>query len=298
MVSYKNKSTALNAEGIHPAMQYIEFQKIEGGRFINQIDLREARKVAAIGSNGAAELFGEESPIGKYVNFGNTPFKIIGVFKDKPGGKGNGDIFIPISTAQRLKGINRVDRIMIASKNLSEEENELFIAALEKNIANRHHFSAEDERAIRVRSTFETFSMIMSVLNIIELFIIVVGACTIAAGVVGVGNIMLIVVKERTKEIGIRKALGATPFSIVTMILQESILVTSIAGFIGLAGGVFMLEVVAALIPDSDFFVNPSVDATVALSATFTLIFAGALAGFFPAYKAANINPVVALRDE
>ena len=299
LITYKEKSSSLDLRSVHPEMQYIEFCKMLAGRYVNQNDIVDFRKVAILGSNGVKELFGEEDPIGKYINISKIPFKVVGVFQDKIEQFRSGKVYLPITTAQRVFiGSNRVSQIALATRDMTTEENEAFITSLEKDFANRHRFAEQDERALRVFSSFEMFSMISKTLNIIQIFILCVGIGTILAGIVGVGNIMLIVVKERTKEIGVRKALGATPFSIIALILQESILVTSVAGMLGLAGGIFVLDFLGPIVPESDFFVNPNVNLSVAIYATLLLIILGSLAGLFPAWKAARINPVEALRDE
>jgi putative ABC transport system permease protein len=149
-----------------------------------------------------------------------------------------------------------------------------------------------------VRNNLEQYATFQEIFWLIELFIMFMGGCTLVAGIIGVSNIMMIVVKERTKEIGVRKALGATPSTIVSTILQESVFLTAVAGYLGLVAGVGLLELIAAILPKSDFFSNPSVDLQVALYATGILVLSGALAGFVPAYAAAKVNPIVALRDE
>ena len=165
-------------------------------------------------------------------------------------------------------------------------------------MAARHGFSPDDRQALRIRNNVESFSRITEVFRLIELFVWVISAGTIIAGIVGVSNIMLISVKERTKEIGVRKALGATPQSIVAMIVQEAVFLTAIAGYLGLVAGVGALELLATVLADNEYLSNPSVDLGVAIKATLLLIACGALAGYFPARRAARVSPVVALRAE
>jgi putative ABC transport system permease protein len=165
-------------------------------------------------------------------------------------------------------------------------------------LAKLHTFDIEDNRAINVWNKNEDVRKFKALFAGIRLFIWIIGIGTIIAGIVGVSNIMMIVVKERTKEIGIRKSLGATPWSIVALIMQEAIVITSFAGYIGLVLGVGLLELISKNMPPSEFFRNPEADFSVAVSATILLIIAGAVAGFFPAMKAAAVNPVEALRDE
>jgi len=165
-------------------------------------------------------------------------------------------------------------------------------------MSERHGFDPEDARAVFMSNGVESFQRFMDLMGGIRMFVWVIGVGTLLAGVVGVSNIMMIAVKERTKEIGIRKALGATPFSVMGLVLQEAVLVTAVAGYLGLVAGVALLETMSGGLSKSDFFKNPEVDFGVAVSATVLLVFAGAVAGFFPARRAAAIRPVEALRDE
>jgi putative ABC transport system permease protein len=166
-------------------------------------------------------------------------------------------------------------------------------------LAENHDFDPEDKGAVFVMNQVENFLRFVGMMKGIRIFVWVVGIGTLLAGVVGVSNIMLVAVKERTREIGIRKALGATPASIVSLVLAESVLITAVAGYLGLTAGVAVLELVSgALPPESSFFRNPQVDLGVAFWATVLLVVAGGIAGFFPARRAAAVQPVVALRDE
>ena len=169
---------------------------------------------------------------------------------------------------------------------------------IKNKLSSTHRFDPEDERAINVNNNTERFQKVTSVLDAITAFIWAIGIMTIIAGIVGISNIMTIVVKERTREIGIRKALGATPWSIISLILFESILITGISGYIGLVLGVGLMEGIAAAIPDSEMIRNPTIDIGVAMYATVLLVVAGTVAGFFPARRAANIKPIEALREE
>ncbi len=162
----------------------------------------------------------------------------------------------------------------------------------------RHKFDPEDQRALFMFNSIQNYQQFMDLFAGIRLFIWIIGTGTIIAGIVGVSNIMMIVVKERTKEIGIRKALGATPWTIVSLILQESILITAFAGYIGLVSGVGLLELMSKVLPSHDYFANPEINLNIAIAATVLLVIAGAVAGYVPARKAATVKPVVALRDE
>jgi len=180
----------------------------------------------------------------------------------------------------------------------SVERSQEMVEEIRKDFAQRHHFDPEDQRAIHIWNNVENYKQFMTLFANIRLFIWVIGIGTIIAGIVGVSNIMMIVVKERTKEIGIRKSMGATPGSIISLILQESILITAFAGYLGLVLGVGLLELISNNLPATDYFANPEININVALSATLVLILAGAIAGFVPARKASAVKPVVALRDE
>jgi len=208
-------------------------------------------------------------------------------------------IYLPISTAQRaFGGANRVAQIMVTTGVAPLPETEAMSREIRRRLASRHTFSTDDTRAVFVNNNNEEFDRFVKLMAAIRLFVWMVGIGTILAGVVGVSNIMMITVRERTREIGIRKALGATPFSVVSLILKESILITSVAGYVGLVLGLLVLEAASGFLPDSGFFLHPEVDFAVALQATILLIAAGVVAGFVPARRAASVRPVEALRNE
>lgn len=298
-LSYKNEYGVFDIICCHPDYRFVENLTASKGRFLNKIDVDESRKVTAIGKLVAEALFKEEEPVGKYIQVVGIPFKVIGVFEDPGGYRDLSRIYIPLSTGQMV--FNRQDEIgtlALTIGNASVDRSKEMAVEIKKDLAQRHHFNPEDQRAVSVWNNVENYMQFMTLFANIRLFIWVIGIGTIIAGIVGVSNIMMIVVKERTKEIGIRKALGATPRSVVSLILQESILITSIAGYTGLVLGVAVLELVSKNLPQTDYFSNPEVNINVALGATIILIVAGAIAGFVPARKAAAVKPVVALRDE
>ena len=212
-------------------------------------------------------------------------------------------MYLPITTTQRtFGGGDKISNLfyVLNKKDTYEEalaESTKFSKELNQLLKSKNTVAPDDDGAISVHNSVENAKQFYDLNLYIRLFFWWVGICTIIAGVVGVSNIMLIIVKERTKEIGIRKALGASPMSIIGMILHESIFITSISGFIGLLASLILLELAGPLVK-SEYFQNPEVDFSVALTTLFLLVLAGAIAGFFPAYRAAKIKPIVALRDE
>jgi putative ABC transport system permease protein len=208
-------------------------------------------------------------------------------------------VYIPITTAQRVfSGANVVNQISFTTGTATPEEADQMVGQSKALLANRHTFDPKDNRAINIWNKSEDVRKFTALFAGIRLFIWIIGIGTIIAGIVGVSNIMMIVVKERTKEIGIRKALGATPYSIIGLIMQEAIAITSFAGYIGLVFGVGILELVRKNMPPTNFFKNPEANFSIAISATILLIIAGSIAGLVPAMKAAKVRPVDALRDE
>jgi putative ABC transport system permease protein len=297
-LSYKKEHGSFAVIACLPDDQFLENTTIHEGRFINQIDVDEYRKVCAISTNVKKALFKDENPIGNYINANGIPYKVIGLFTDEAERDMN-RIYIPLSTAQRAYNYaNKTDVIWMVPRDKSLQASNRMLEEIKAMLALRHNFDLNDEKAMEAYNNTEQFKRITDVMDGIRMFVWIIGIFTIIAGIVGVSNIMMIVVKERTKEIGIRKALGATPWSVVSMILMESVYVTAIAGYTGLVLGVGLLELAPQFIPESPFFKNPEVDFTTAINATIVLIIAGSLAGFFPSLNASRIKPIIALRDE
>lgn len=300
LLNYKNEYGTFDIFAISPDYRYVESLEMRDGRFLNKIDMDDYRKVVVLGRLVYEALFkGGEDAVDKYIKVSGVPFKVIGVFNDPGSDRDLLRVYIPISTAQRV--FNMGDFIRSVHFNLEDgtiAESNQVVEEATAQLSARHKFDPEDRRAIFVFNSIENYQKFMNLFAGIRLFIWIIGAGTIISGIVGVSNIMMIVVKERTKEIGIRKALGATPYSIVSLILQESVMITAFAGYIGLVLGVGLLELVSSALPDMDYFANPEINMTVALIATGLLIVAGAIAGYVPAKKAASVKPVIALRDE
>lgn len=303
LTTYQNESGSYRIEGVRGDYQFLENASLVAGRYINQNDTDSYEKVAIIGNQVYLDLFKDKNAIGEYVDITGIKFKVVGIYTDPGGEREETRIFIPLTTAQRV--FNAGDKLRSMAFTLKGNKSykkalaasEAFSAQLEADLKVAHTIAPNDQRAVNVNNSLENMKRFYDLNKMIRLFFWGVGICTIIAGVVGVSNIMLIIVKERTKEIGVRKAIGAQPWSIVGMILHESIFVTAMAGFIGLLFSLFLLQVAGPLI-ETNFISNPSVDFSVAITTVFILIIAGAVAGFFPAYRAANIKPIEALRDE
>ncbi len=303
VLTYGRETGSYEVRGSFPAYQNLENVSLTSGRFIDLNDLENSEKNMVIGQRVKLDLFKNEDPIGKMVQVSGVNFKVVGVYTDPGGEREESRAIIPITTAQKaFGGGNNVDRLYITLKpedsfDASVAASTQFSAELQDFLKSRHTIAPDDNSAININNTLENAKRFFTLMDMIRLFFWGVGICTIIAGVVGVSNIMLIIVKERTREIGIRKALGAQPLSIVGMILHESIFVTAIAGFLGLIFSLALLEFVGPLI-ETQYIYNPTVNFTVAINTVVILVIAGALAGFFPAWRAARIKPITALRDE
>lgn len=293
---YKQKRLSFTTRAVHPGHRYLENTLIDAGRYISEQDLKEVRKVAVIGKIVKQDLFGAEDAIGKEIEIGGIVYTVVGTYSDTGGENEMRIIYIPVTTAQKVyAGTNRLHQLMLTTDDLTLEETKKLEHKIHAAFAVRHDFSLDDRRAVSIFSAAEEYQKFINLFAAIKAFVWFVGLGSIIAGVIGISNIMLIVVKDRTREIGVRKALGATPYSIVSMILQESILITAVAGYLGLLAGVGAISLMESL--EMEFFRNPQVDLGVGLAATLVLVIAGALAGWMPARQAARINPVEAMRS-
>ena len=299
IVSYKNESGSFEISTVSPDYQIIEKVNMVEGRFINEFDMQKNLKVTAISGNVKQLLFKDEPALGKYVSVQGIPFKVVGIWQDDNGRQDEQQkIYLPISTAQKVfLNRDRVGTMAITVGSNSVTESNEMAEEIKVKLAHRLKFDIKDESAMFVWNGVEEFKKFMDLFAAIRMFIWVIGIGTIIAGIVGVSNIMMIAVKERTKEIGIRKSMGATPMSIILLIMQESVLITAVAGYIGLVLGVGLLELISPHI-QTEFFRNPEANLGIAISATLVLILAGVIAGYVPARRAAAIRPVEALRDE
>ena len=298
-VRHKSKAGTFSIIGVHPQYADIEMLTAMRGRLLNVNDQNQERKVAIIGPKTKRELFSNGTAVGQYILIKNISFQIVGVFNDK-GDEWNLDrIFIPISTMQYLfSRTDRVHNLAMTIDHTAWEQPEAVEAAVRKRLAQRLRFHVDDRRAVFTYNTLVTFQKYMRLFANIRIFVWIIGIGSIVAGIVGVSNIMLITVKERTREIGIRKAIGASPASIIDLIVTEAIIITLFFGYIGLVAGVVVLEIMAYLIQGVAYFKQPEVNLMTAFGAVFLLVLSGTLAGIFPARRAAQIKPMEALHDE
>ena len=299
-IKYGDKVSSFQVRAVEPTMQDLENIQMVEGRYVNYKDLQDERKVVAIGREVKKELFGNKSPIGKYVDIQGVLFEVVGLYSDSGGENEEDNLYIPLVVGQKALSREPQDlsRFIVAfDENYSLGQSMQLEENIRQRLAEVYQFNPEDKRAVRIWNRRENMQDAIGIIGGIQAFVWIIGIGTIVAGVVGVSNIMLIVVKERTREIGIRKSLGATPYSIVSLIMQESVFITFISGYIGLALGVLIVEGIGQNITH-EFFQNPQVNFTVALITLLILVVAGAVAGFVPARQASKIKPVDALRDE
>lgn len=298
-VSYKSEYGSFDIRSVHPDYGVIEKVVLLEGRFVNPSDVKKNLKVAAIGVAVRDALFKGIPALGEYIKINGIPFKVVGIYEDDDGRRDNQRVvYIPITTAQKVfMGQDRIGTMAVTVGSRNVEDSKRMEDEIRTIIATQHVFDKDDTQAMFIWNGVDEFKRFLDLFAAIRGFVWVVGIGTIIAGIVGVSNIMMISVNERKKEIGIRKSLGATPSSIIMMIIQESLFITGLAGYVGLVLGVALLEF-AMINIESEFFRNPDANIGVAVSATLLLVIAGLVAGFVPARKAASIKPVEALRDE
>lgn len=312
-ISYGKEYGSYQVRGVMP--NYFDIENLvispEEGRFINQLDMKEKNKVIVLDKKVADLLFKDESPLGKQVKVGQLMFKVVGV-NSKKVQWGGSNVYIPFSTAQAIFNPNGKFYQMTFTVDglVTKEENDRFDESLRALMARRLDFNPEDEQALWVYNAQSEYVETMKIFGGITFLVSIIGILTLIAGIVGVSNIMLVSVKERTREIGIRKAIGATPRSILKTIILESIIITTIFGYIGLMLGIGLTETVNFFMeqaanaqavsdePQMSIFSNPTVEVGYALFATLVLIISGVIAGYLPARKAVKVKPIEAMRQE
>lgn len=294
--------------GVYPNHNKIDKVEMVQGRFINDIDLKEKRKVLVLSSKQQEELCEHEaSLVGKYVNVGSIAFRVVGIYKDQENGQANAVTSYSVLKTIYGKG-DDAGRIEFNFHGLeTEQDNENFETAYRKRINANHMAAPDDESAIYLWNRYTQSMQMTKGIGIIRTALWIVGLFTLLSGIVGVSNIMLITVKERTREFGIRKAIGAKPWSILRLIIVESVIITTVFGYVGMLLGVFANEYMDATLGHdvidtglfrATMFVDPTVGLDVCIEATAVMIIAGTIAGLVPAMKAAKIRPIEALRAE
>ena len=302
-VKRDGKSGAYAVSGDFPILVKIASKDIfDGGRFINQADIDNQRKVCVIGERTQTELFEkDEDPIGDYIQIDDMYFQVIGVHKFSGGGgfENDSDIFIPFTTFKKLYNTgDHVDWFAMAAYDSAD------VVAVEKDIKAalkvKHRVHPDDERSFGTLNLGEVFNRVKGFSSGMNILSLVVGIATILAGVIGIGNILLISVRERTKELGIRRALGATPSEVRMQIIIESVFLTLVAGILGIILGAFMLAIINVMTADSSSFpyTNPTVPIKYILGALGLMVGLGTLIGLIPAQRAVSIKPIDALREE
>jgi len=305
IVDYKGINKSYEIRGELTEMPNIMAMIVHKGRYINQSDIDAGRKVAVLGVSVRDLLFGDKDPIGQHILIKGIDFRVVGVFgPEKEGGNNRDDmeaVVIPLTTMDRAFGTGGfIDYMVVSAKSgVHVADMEPKIRRILKELNN---VDPNDPQGIGGFNLEKEYQQIQSLFLGIQVLFWTIGIGTLLAGIVGVSNIMLIIVKERTKEIGIRKALGAEPRSIISMILTESIFITSMSGYLGIVCGTFLIWGFDSLMEMNDMevdnFYNPEVNLGVAVVAMLTLIVAGTIAGLIPALQAAKVNPVTALKDE
>ena len=302
------KYTKTSIEAIVP--NYFDLEKLNFcyGRPFNQLDMNEKRKTIIISTEDANLLFGKEDIVGEHVVVDKIIFQIVGVYK-KNRMSWRTSSYIPLTTALSIyNSTNRLTEMLCTIEGLTTlEENKAFTKMLQTRLSKKHQYDPEDDTAIFVSNSLSNYLQTIQLFSAISTLLWMIGLGTLIAGVVGVSNIMLITVRERTKEFGIRKALGAKPISIIRLIIAETLVVMALFGYLGMILGILLTEGISKVLSAAmtqagedmpTLFLNPTIDLRIALGATFVLIIAGILAGYFPARKAVSIKPIEALRYE
>ncbi|MFK5972142.1 MAG: ABC transporter permease [Flavobacteriaceae bacterium] len=299
LVKYKNESNNYTTRGVTGSYQYALKTIMMKGRYLNKTDINNRTKYAVIGRLVEQDLFGQKESLGKYIDIAGSVFKVIGVFQDEGGDDEERFIYIPYTTRQLIeKNTDKVDQIIVAFKpEIGYVGAMAFDKSLDNFLRDKKNISPKDQNGIHIRNVADRLKQNQQFARVLQMIVAFVAFGTIIAGIIGISNIMVFVVKERTKELGIRKALGATPRDVIGTILLESVFITTVSGSIGMVMGIAVLSSLGDTLEDY-FITNPYINLGVAVFATLILIFFGGLAGYIPARRAARIKPIVALRDE
>ena len=308
-IVYGQITGTYNVKGVLPGYFNIEMQELQYGRLLNDIDIQEKRKVCLIGAKVNETLFRNQNSTGKYIRVNGLYYQVVGVVKPRSsniniGGRGEESVFLPFTTMQQTLNQGDILHFLCLSVKMEFPVQQV-IEEVSAILKGQNEIAPNDPQAVGVvnlAAQFATFNMLFAGIDIL---VWLVGMGTLLAGVIGVSNIMMVTVKERTKEIGVRRALGAKPFNIISQVMSESLVLTSLAGLIGLSLGVFLLDIVNKLLAaspatskEATFFENPEVHIQTAIAATVVLLFSGLLAGLIPAWRAMQIKAIDAIREE
>ena len=309
-VSYRNKYSETDIAGFYPGYESIRNNVLLAGRNINDIDIAQRRKVCLVSTNLCKRIFPADEPVdivGRTVSVNDVAFTVAGVYKPAKSYNVSRTLIAPFTTVKALNFDNDdISKLSVTVAGLNTEaENRAFVEKMRAHLASYKQFSPQDKKALTITNTYDLALYISSLFKTINLFLWIVGLSTLVAGIVGVSNIMLITVRERTRELAVRKAMGAPRRSIITLVLTESVMVTVIFGYVGMVLGIGVIKLADVIVSaasdpaatgvGSSVFLNPSVDLGVVLGATLIMILAGLLAGYMPAKKAVSIKLVEAL---
>ncbi len=298
-ITYKLESFSYSIEAVSPSNQFMRKHVLMNGRYINILDINKKNKVAVIGRLVARDIFKQEDPLGKFINIGSRTFKVVGVFQDSGGDVEESKVIIPYTTRQQiLMGTDKLGNIALTfNPDIGSSGAIALSDNLKKFLKKKKSIDPTDPSGLFIRNVADEFERSMQFAGVLQIIVTFVGIGTLIAGIIGISNIMVFIVKERTKELGIRKALGASPSEIIKMIITESIFITSVSGIFGMVGGIILLNSVDTGLHEY-FITRPGVNIGLAITATIILIVFGVVAGYLPAKRAAQIKPIIALRDE
>lgn len=297
-LTFGSKTGNYSLRAVHPNHQEVEKTEMHHGRYINQRDLDERRKVAVLGGTIVDELFGGGNPVGQFVDIMGIRFKVVGSYNDPASRWENRVVYIPIKTGQAVFWGNTDDISMFIVSTEADplEATQETATTIDGYLRSRHTIHPEDQRALSVNNNNEEFKRISNILLGMRVFLFVIGGLTLVSGIIGVSTIMGIIVQDRRREFGIRKSIGATPGSVVTLIVMEAVFIALMSGLLGLLLAVALLELFGGLV-DHPFFQNPRLSLNICLSALGILVLAGVVAGLIPGVRAARIKPIEALKE-